>query len=230
MIRDRSSRVARALCTVAVSLVAARAIAAQTPVPVGREARIAVLPMVNLSAKRAPMDELRALLGDHADLRGLETLRPAELETFMSSRRMRYTGGVDSATAVALRESTGAQAVLISALHSYDEADPPTFAIVARLVTTESDPRIVWMAEVSLTGDQTPGLLALGLVRDVATLRDRAFEQLFDSLVEQLGSAEPPRVGRLKAKNRFRPKRFYRTPQRPESDDAAVRVAVLPFI
>jgi hypothetical protein len=207
-------------------------VSAQAPeeVPVTRQSRIAILPTVNLSANLAPMGEVMQLIHDQADLRGLNSIDDATLRAFMARHRMRYTGGLMPRFSPPMAAEIEADVVLITSLHSFNRSTPPTFAMSARLVSTDDLPRILWMEEIGLTGDQKPGLLSMGLVRDVDVLRDRVIERVFDSLTDWLGSTPSDRLPPLKAQNRFRPKRFYRTPERPESPGARFRVAILPFI
>ncbi len=189
---------------------------------------IALLPPANLSGTAAPLDRVEAVLGEAVCRSGLERLDPGLLEGFMARHRVRWTGGLGSDTARALREETGAAAALVSSLDLYIESEPPAVALTARLVSAEDDPRIVWMDGEAAAGDEAPGLLGLGLVSDAGVLLERAATALADSLERALRATEPPPAPR--ARGAHRPKRLYRAPGGLAWQKRIPRVAVLPFL
>jgi hypothetical protein len=81
-----------------------------------------------------------------------------------------------------LRDETGAQAVFVTSLESFQEQGPPKISLICRIVTTGPSPEILWMKGIGLSGDQSPGLLGLGLVQDSEKLIDMAVEALLDDL------------------------------------------------
>jgi hypothetical protein len=186
---------------------------------------IAVFPVENLSGKPGPTDEVRLHLIGRLQARGLRILDDAALETIMTRHRVRYTAGLEQGFARALAEA-GVAAVLIPTLETYDETRPPRVALFARLVSTGETPAVVWIDSAGAAGDESPGLLGIGLVDDARVLLARAADAVAGSLavhvrdVEAAGAA--PRAGR-----KFRPKIVYRSealdPTRTYS------VAVVPF-
>ena len=148
--------------------------------------RIAVLPIERLSGSPAPVKEMRALLADRLTAAGFRLLGEEELERFMARHLIRYTGGIDSETARSFKEEAGVEGVLVTNLELYSEQFPPRFALTARLVATGQEPVIVWMKSVALSGDDAPGLLELGLVKDPRRLVERGVGDLVDSLKARL--------------------------------------------
>ena len=188
---------------------------------------IAVLPSENLSGVEAPVDAIQASLRLALQDHGFDLLPEDSLAEFMRKQRMRDVGGLASGMGEALRAETGAASVLISSVDLYQEADPPRFALTARLVTAGAEPRILWMESATETGDARPGFLGLGLIDDVRVLEDRVVAFLGDSLAASQSaapaqSAEPGSVAR-----RFRPRTLFRAPA--EGRPSPLRVAVLPF-
>lgn len=143
---------------------------------------IAVLPLDNLSGGKAPLKLLRQELIDRLKQNGLAVLPDAELDTFMARHRVRYVGGVDRETSAAFKSETGVGAVLVTSLELYDESPPPRLALTARLVATGDDPRIIRVESTAMAGNDRPGFLGLGLIKDPQVLRVKAVNQLADKL------------------------------------------------
>ncbi|TGU71537.1 hypothetical protein E4633_14595 [Geomonas terrae] len=183
------------------------------------EGGVAILPLQNLSGGTAPVTELRQELARRLAMRGMKILPEAQLEQFMARHRLRYVGGVDAATAQALRRETGARGVLITEVELYRTPFPPRVALTSRLVTTEETPRIVHMESVALSGNDAPGLLGVGLVRRPQEVTDRAIQLLAEALTG--GKPQPiPRVS-LGSDSVYL--------ARPLEPGRSYRVAVLPF-
>ena len=146
--------------------------------------RIVVLPVENLSGKEAPLDDLRKAIVDRMAANGLSVLGDEAGEEFMTRHRMRYTGGLDASMAKAFRDEERTDAVLIVSLEFYLESDNPKISLISRLVSTGDTPTIIWMKSVAIAGNDSPGLLGLGLITDPLKLRARAIETLAASLEE----------------------------------------------
>ncbi len=188
----------------------------------GRD-RIAVFPIENLTGVKAPVDELRRALIESLKKRGLVVLEEDRLEEVMAAHRVRYTGGVDGDTARVFGEEAGVGAVLLTALELYDPKTPPKLALVCRLVTAQNPPVVVWMDGVGLSGDQSPGLLGLGVVEDPERLRDKTVGIITASLVDAMaGKKGVEQAGRW-----FHPRFAYRSPILDPS--RSYTMAVLPF-
>jgi TolB-like protein len=158
----------------------------------GERLRVAVLPVENLSGGVAPLREVRAAveaaLGSRVELVSVE-----ELDPFLERHRIRYTGGVDAETARAAREELHAHAVLVTTLDVY-RASPPAIAVSMRLVSTRDEPVILWMDAATRAGDESPGLLRLGVVESVPPLQQEVVARLAGSLAryaEGRGGATP---------------------------------------
>jgi hypothetical protein len=200
-----------------------------------------VLPVENLSGIEAPLDPVQAALRIALQDRGFELLSDEPLAEFMRRQRLRYVGGLSAEMGEALRTETGATLVLITSIDLYQQADPPRFALTARLVTAGGEPRIVWMDSAAASGDEKPGVLALGVIDDVMVLENRIVGRLGDSLASTLSqeATQAPTEDLSSGPRRFRPRTLYRAgpadllaplpAASPHTSPDRVRIAVLPF-
>jgi len=188
--------------------------------------QIAVFPVENLSGTLSPLKEMRESVIKRLRTEGFPVLEEGILEKFMARHRVRYTGGIDQGTAKAFKEETGTEAVLITSVELYSDRVPPKIAFIARLVSTGDKPVILWMDGVGLAGDQSPGILGLGLIENPQELREKAMSSLLDSLMGYL-SGEKGEMGIKSVKRKFSPKIVYRSFE--ISPDKKYTVAVVPF-
>lgn len=215
----------------------ARASSAQASEP--REAGpppVAFFPMDNLSGAAAPLNDVGSELRQALASAGVPLLEERNVAEFLRRHRIRYTGGVASEAAVALADETEARFVLIASLDAYRTTLPPHLALTARLVSVPSG-EVVWIDAFDRVGDESPGFLDTGVVRDIAKLRARGVRHLVSSLSGFLKAETDWLVRTLASKpevtgwkRRFAPRRFYRNSQAPVAAGGRVRVAVLPFI
>lgn len=160
---------------------------------------IAVYPIENLSGAPAPLKELHEELAATLQRAGARIVDQAALDSFFERHWVRYVGGIDETTSAALRDETGADAVLITNLELYNEQSPPRIALMARLVSTVGMPEIRWMDSYARTGDEAPGLLGLGVIEDPVRLRGLGFEYLEASMRKFIMNA-PEREHKLSAR------------------------------
>jgi len=186
---------------------------------------VAMFPVENLSGRPAPLEDIRRMLAARLGDQGLRVLDDATLERVITKHRVRYMAGIERGFAQVLKQETGADAVLIPSLEMYDQVFPPRVALFARLVSTGEAPTVLWADGTGAAGDDSPGILGIGMVEDPRALLARAVETLTNSLSRHLkdggDGAEPgPR--------RFRPKLAYR----PRALDPArpYAVAIVPFL
>jgi TolB-like protein len=172
--------------------------------------RIAVYPVENLTGGTAPVKEIRKICIEKLKVLGVNVLEEEVLEKFMAKYRIRYTGGVNREIAKAFKQDIDVDGVFIVSLGLYSDIDPPKISLISRLVSTGEDPSILWMDGVGLAGDNSPGILGLGLIKDPNQLLDKALKTILDSLVSYL-SGEPKGQVRWDVKNRFHPKVSYRS-------------------
>lgn len=170
---------------------------------------VAVFPVQNLTGRLSPVREIREGLIARLEGRGVQILDDRALEEVMARHRIRYTAGLDSDTARNLRMETGAGAVLLTSLEYYHDDIPPRISVVARLVSTEDRPEILWADEVGLAGDDAPGLLDLGLIDDPRELMDKALSVLARSLLRYLSEGRQS-FDAGPADLRFEPRAAYR--------------------
>ena len=188
---------------------------------------IAVLPIENLSAVMAPLKDIRGLFITQLKATGFGVLEEEALEKFMARNRIRYTGGINKAVAQAFKNEVGVEGVLITSLELYNEVNPPKIALTSRLVSTGDNPVILWIDGVGLAGDDSPGILGLGLIEDPQALLEKAIGGLTGSLRKYLD--RKPEIEDIKsAKKKFRPKEFYRSDLL--EPDRKYTVAVAPFL
>ena len=192
----------------------------------GTNPNIAVFPIENLSGTAAPLREIRQIFVEGLKKQGIAVLEDDTFEKFMAKHRIRYTGGLDEDTARSFKEEVGTEGVLIISLESYSETNPPKISLLSRLVSTGDPPAILWMDGVSLAGDDSPGILGVGLIEDPGALREKALKSVLGSLVRYLSTrTEGKEVDR--AKKKFKPKIAYRSSA--FDLNRKYRVAVAPF-
>lgn len=190
--------------------------------------RLAVLPLENLSGESVPLTKWGDSLGNDLRSAGVWVLESEKLAAVMASLRMRYTGGFDEAAAKAFRTQTGTTALLVTSVETYRGAAPPRVGVLCRLVSTEDAPRILWADRVALTGDDSPGLLGLGLIHDPAVLWSRVKNKLTRSLVGFLSADERPNGSSGSDVRAIAPKVAFQAASLKEGR-ATYRVVVLPF-
>jgi len=192
----------------------------------GEKYRIAVFPFENLSGTPVPIKEIRKSFINRLEAKGFEILDDGILEKFMAKYRIRDTGGIDWATAQAFKKELGVEGVLITAVELYSEVIPPKIAMTSRLVSTGDKVVILWMDGVGVSGDDSPGILGLGLIEDPIKLLDNALDFLSGSLAQSV-STKKEIVRAKHAEKKFKPKIVYRSPLMEE--DPKYTVAVIPF-
>jgi TolB-like protein len=168
---------------------------------------IAVLPLVNMSGQPAPLKEIRQAMIERLVAQGAVVLDDKELEGFMARHRMRNVDGIDTETAQALQQETGMEAVLITALEQYVDTRPPAISMTSRLVFASGTPIILWMETVQMSGDDSPGVLGLGLINDMTRLQKKALDRLTGPFAKYL--AGETNWGNGKGEPRFQPKTFF---------------------
>jgi len=188
--------------------------------------KIAVFPVFNLSATPAPLKHIRRLLTGTLQANGETIIDEQILENVFAKNRIRYVGGLDPSAASAIRQEAGADVVLITSLEHYSDVLPPKIALTARLVSTADRIRILWMDGVGLAGDDSPGLLDLGLIENPDTLLEIAVQRILTSLSEFLSTGQN-QADSSAPRRKHRPKVIFRSPVL----DPAVphTVAVMPF-
>jgi TolB-like protein len=190
-----------------------------------RVAKVAIFPVQNLTSGAVPADELRQSLADALAAAGVTVIDDDVLEAFMARHRVRYTAGIDTGTAEALRTEAGVDAVAIASVEFWSEADPAKVALFARLVSISDAPTVIWADDGAMSGDDAPGLFELGLIRKPEVLLERALGKLQKSLTAYLKTERVPVDG--KTSSTFRPKAYHRNLVLDPT--SAHSVAVVPF-
>jgi TolB-like protein len=157
--------------------------------------------------------------------RGFHVLEEDALERFMARHRVRYTAGIDEEIARALKEETGVAGALLTSIELYNEGVVPKIALTSRLVSTGDAPTILWIDGVGMAGDDHPGILDLGLIKDPRALVRKALGVIGESLAEHF-SRKGGRRETAKAERKFRPRVAYRSDLEGEGK---YTVAVVPF-
>jgi hypothetical protein len=188
--------------------------------------RVAVLPPHNLSGSAIDPVEISSTVEAGLARLGVGVIERAALDRFLAERRIRFTGGIDLDAAAEVRDELGADAVLVTVVERYAEAPVPQFAVSFRLVAARKGTETFWSDAVSISGDESPGLLDLGRIHDLKTLRERAIERCISSLRTYLGGARRP--GRSCDDRRFEPRISFRSDQLDRTEPFTV--AVLPFV
>ena len=194
--------------------------------PPGPRLSIAVFPVENLSGIAAPVKPIREMIIGQLKRKGFNVLEDEALEKFLVRNRIRYTGGVDALTARVLKHETGVEAVFMASLELFSDAVPPKFALTARLVSTGENPSVLWMDGVGLAGDDSPGILALGLIEDSEKLVTKALDTLTWSCADRV-YYNTERAEASKLQGKFKPRISYRSPGLEPG--RGPRVAVVPL-
>ncbi|HEX8960724.1 MAG TPA: hypothetical protein VF775_04055 [Geobacteraceae bacterium] len=188
--------------------------------------RVAVLPVDNLTGAGAPVHEIRRSLMRRMGKLGAQVIDDASLRSSMAKHRIRYTGGVDTKMSRFFKDELQADAILVTSLELYMADAVPKIALTCRLVSTEAVPQVIWIQSVGLTGEDSPGLLGLGLIGDPVKLREKAIRTLVSSLKRYLALSRPFRDAGW-GFNAFRPKEvFVAAPLSPAEKKV---VAIIPF-
>jgi TolB-like protein len=188
--------------------------------------RIAVFPVENLSGTIAPVKEMRQMFIEKLGAKGVDVLDEETLEKFMAKYRIRYTGGVSTEVAKAFKQDINVSGVLITSLELYSDANPPKISLISRLVATGENPSILWMDGVGLAGDDSRGLLDLGLIEDPKVLLDKGMRVMFGSMERYLSKRSKGSRGDS-VKRKFRPHTAYRSPS--FDPNRKYTVAIAPF-
>jgi TolB-like protein len=156
-----------------------------------RNIPIAVLPIENLSGERAPIEVTVQRLRVDLEEKGFRLVDEEILARFMHRHRIRVAGGLSRDESRAIRDATGAGAVLIISVAAYRESPPPEVSLFARLVSSGDQPEILWMESVGLSGEDEVGLLGLGRIWEAGVLLDKVVQRLTDSLARNLPESAP---------------------------------------
>jgi TolB-like protein len=218
-----SSRCPRRAALVAIALVAACS-HGQRPGPA--PLKLAVFPVQNAAGGAAPIRALTDALDAALVARGVEIVPRADLDRVLANHRLRFTGGVDRKMAAALREDLGADAVLVPTLELHVADVPPKDALAVRLVDTTDRPVVLWADSVARSGDDAPGLLAVGLVNSSGDLDAMVVAEVARRVAAFVTKRAPG--DSCGDAGRFAPRHVFRA---PVLDDVGRRsIAVLPFI
>jgi len=151
----------------------------------------ALLPVQNLSDAKAPLKDIQSLLRTRLNSRGFRLLDPSALKDFMAKYRMRHTGGVSRYLSQKMQEELGVDGVFITSLETWQEAIPHRVSLITRVISTGSQPEIIWIDSVGLTSVDSPGLLGLGIIKNHRVLLSNALERLLDSYQSYLAGRSP---------------------------------------
>ena len=190
-------------------------------------AKLALFPIENLTGGGAQTGQLLTALETALRARGIDIVGGDILERFLARHRVRYTGGIVSGVAAAARDELGVEGVLLTSVELYSAARPPKLALTIRLVSAAEEPQILWVDGASRSGDESPGLLGMGLVGSLEEVQSQVLSGLAGSLVAFL-DGQRGQAGRCQVERRFKPRIAFRAPLLDENERRSV--AVLPFI
>jgi TolB-like protein len=209
---------------------------------------IAVLPVDNLTGRRAPLGAVEAVLRAQLDRRGFRIVGDRALEKVMKRYRVRNTGSLSSRASQALEEEAGAVGVLMTSLEVFYDGQSPRISLMSRLVVGGDRSEIAWMDGVGLAGDGHPGLLARGRIDEFDSLLEIAARCLVDSLAIsffETGAPDPSNTRsefnqcdsrgdvvysppEANEKMKFRPRKSFGSPI--ADIDKRYSMAVIPFL
>lgn len=195
--------------------------------PAIKTLKVAVLPPENLSSVPVNLKGIRHALQDLLATQGVILLEEASLDRFITKHRLRYTGGIDAATAKTLSQEEAVDAVLISSVELYNDSNPPKMAIIARLVSTGAVPTIRWTDTATLVGNENPGLLGMGLIDDPQVLQKKVLTRLTNSLASYLSGKSDKETNTFIKRLLLKPKIFFG--KQFLDQDQTYSVAIVPF-
>lgn len=189
------------------------------------DAFLAVLPIENLSGKKADLVAIKERIETRLRDSGSKVLGNARLEDFLFRHRVRYTGGIGTQQSQRFKDEEGVDAALVTTIESYADQGIPQLALTLRLVLCSELPKIAWIDSIGLTGEDSPGLLGLNRVSGFDPLLDMALDKLMASLNSYL---ERGRLSENSSSSPDQPDDYYLS-----SDfvvTAPYRIAVVPFL
>lgn len=189
--------------------------------------RIAVFPLENVAAAPIPARSLVSQIERALAWAGVEVVTGDRVQRFLEHHRLRYTGGIDGASAAAARDELGVEGILFTSVGLYGVQPFPRVSLTMRLVSASEEAAVEWTDGTGRTGDDSPGLLGLGLISEARVLEQREVTRLVTSLSSYLAGTGP-RAPPCASERRFRPKVAFRS--RQFDPTKSYSVAVLPFV
>jgi len=89
---------------------------------------------------------------------------------------------------------------------------------------------VLWMKSIALSGDDRPGILGLGLIWAPDEILRKAIGNALDSVAGAIPAGMQRVAVRSVGGGKFRPKRYFRSPELDLGGNRTVRVAVVPFL
>jgi hypothetical protein len=162
------------------------------------------LPFVNFTEEPEAVEVLMPLVEGQLRERGFDLVMGEPMEDFLWRHRVRRTDMVSAKFATLIAEELQVQGVLVGMITLYRPGDVPQVGLVTRLVAVP-EATILWSSDLSLSGDDYTGVLALGTVKDIGVLADRLVDKIYSSLrpvraVQLSPPPETPRFYELKTK------------------------------
>ena len=200
----------------------------------GTPTRLLLLPTIDLAMGKASLADVDVALRWRLRAMGFDLVAEAQVDSFLWEHRIRYTGGASSSMLKAVREELGADAIFVASVDLVEDSPPPRMALNARIVST-LDEKIRWAGEVTLAGEDRPGLIGSGQINDIDEIMQRAISRLLTpvrklKLTEDLGPAHEVSVWKHeRGRARHRPVKLFEAPEFEAPRERATRVAVLPF-
>jgi TolB-like protein len=195
-------------------------------------ARLGLLPIENLTEAQVDTEGFRAALQEALLARGIATVHPQVIDDGLARHRVRFTGGLDEATGLVLREVAGVSAFLVTSIEMVDDSANPRFGVAARLLRVEDEGiRPVWAGSYHQAGDDSPGAFGRHLIYDIAVLEQRALGWIADDVAARIAANGAPSAPEKlpSAQRRFRPKSLFVAQGSPPPAGGARKIVVLPF-
>lgn len=168
---------------------------------------------------------IRLLMVKNLERKGFHVLPDALVDRILAKHRMRFTGSISAEMSRTFKKVAGA--VLITDLELYHKQYPPKIALFSRLDEVGGlRPKILWMDSSAMCGNDSPGLLGLGLIYKTDVLVNKAVWRLTKSLCNALEGKKTTEQGATLA-GRFKPMFPYKSPLLNPSHK--YKVLVVPF-
>ncbi len=179
---------------------------ALSEVPPNKEAlnpvrvKILLFPFANLTDNATALADSMPVLVNRLRKKGYKVVGGDALYDSLCRKRIRYTGYVPEGLAREIKEEFSVRFILTGAVISFSPGENPQIGLLSRLIDS-SDGAVLWADYASVTGSDFAGILESGKIKTMQQLIPKAIDRLLASF----------------STSRSR-------------EDAAFRVAVLPFL
>lgn len=135
--------------------------------------KVAIVTLANYTNSLKAHVQVTNLLRDGLEKLGYEMIDKDSLRDGMRAKRLRMVGEIDSIGATDIATMTGAEILVTGSVDLYLEQDNPEISISLRAYDCRTH-KIVWVDNISTTGEDQAGLFGIGRLTDIEALTAKA--------------------------------------------------------